>query len=58
LAWVAAQPAGQAQHVSGGDSVTLIEDLKDKGSAMRRKHGSMIKRPRLTDACAKPQGLR
>jgi protein PhnA len=35
--------------LQGGDSVTVIKDLKVKGSSMTLKRGTTIKKIRLTD---------
>jgi protein PhnA len=35
--------------LSDGDSVTLIKDLKVKGSSLNLKRGTVVKKIRLTD---------
>jgi protein PhnA len=36
-------------NLNDGDSVTLIKDLKVKGSSLNLKRGTVVKRIRLTD---------
>lgn len=39
-----------------GDSVTLIEDLKVKGSSLTLKRGTMVKNIRLTNSLVEIEG--
>ena len=42
--------------LSEGDSVTLIKDLKVKGSSLTLKRGTMVKNIRLTNSAAEVEG--
>ena len=39
-----------------GDSVTLIKDLKVKGSSLTLKRGTMVKNIRLTNSASEVEG--
>ena len=43
--------------LSNGDSVTLIKDLKVKGTSVTLKRGTLVKNIRLTDDAEEIEGL-